>query len=129
MSNFYEEKELQNLGFKFIGENCKISKLSSFYNKKNISIGNNTRIDDFCVISAGEGGIIIGNNTHISTHVTICGKSSIKIGDYCCASFKSTISSNCDDFTLIVVILVYELIVDDFFVAFVVNIPYPGVCY
>lgn len=99
MSNYYSDDELELIGFKEIGKNCKISRLSSYYNVKNISISNNTRIDDFCVISAGEEGIYIGNYVHISTHVSICGKSKITIGDFSCVSFKSTIISSCDDFS------------------------------
>lgn len=85
--------------FGCIGKNCNISALSSFYNPSNIFIGDNVRIDDFCIISAGGDGVYIGNNVHLSTHVTICGNSKITIGDYSCISFKSTISSNCDDFS------------------------------
>lgn len=99
MSNYYSDDELKLIGFKDIGKNCKISKLSSYYNAKNISIGYNTRIDDFCVISAGEDGIYIGNHVHISCHVSICGKSKITICDFSCVSFKSTIISSCDDFS------------------------------
>lgn len=97
MSNYYAANE--TTFFRSVGCNCKISRLSSFYNPSDIHIGNNVRIDDFCVLSAGVGGIFIGNNVHISTHVTICGKSKITIGDYSCVSFKSTITSNCDDFS------------------------------
>jgi dTDP-4-amino-4,6-dideoxy-D-glucose acyltransferase len=99
MSNYYSDDELELIGFKKIGKNCKISKLSSYYNVENISIGNNVRIDDFCVISAGTEGIHIGNYVHISCHVSICGKSKITISDFSCVSFKSTIISSCDDFS------------------------------
>lgn len=99
MSNYYSDDELEFIGFKYIGKNCKISRLSSYYNANNISIGEYTRIDDFCVISAGKDGIHIGNYVHISCHVSMCGKSKITIGDFSCVSFKSTIMSSCDDFS------------------------------
>lgn len=58
MSNFYNEVELKNLGLKSYGENVLISKKCSIYGAENIEIGNNVRIDDFCILS---GEIKIGN--------------------------------------------------------------------
>ena len=54
---FYNEIELSQLGLKSYGKNVLISKMSSIYNSPNISIGSNVRIDYFCVLSAGIGGI------------------------------------------------------------------------
>ncbi|EJN5866086.1 dTDP-4-amino-4,6-dideoxy-D-glucose acetyltransferase VioB, partial [Escherichia coli] len=53
---YLDEIQLKEMGFKSVGENVKISDKASFYGCDNISIGNNVRIDDFCVFSAGEGG-------------------------------------------------------------------------
>ena len=58
---FYTKEELNEMGFKSIGENVLISDKASIYGVKNIEVGSNVRIDDFCIISAGEGGIKIGN--------------------------------------------------------------------
>ena len=52
----YTREELEAIGFAQLGENVKISKKASIYGAANISIGNHVRIDDFCIISAGEGG-------------------------------------------------------------------------
>jgi acetyltransferase-like isoleucine patch superfamily enzyme len=54
MNSYYSEEELQNLNFKSIGNNNKISRNTKFYNTKNITIGNNCRIDDNCIISSIE---------------------------------------------------------------------------
>ena len=51
MSSFYDEQELQQIGFKSIGKNVLISRKTSIYGAQNITIGNNVRIDDFCVLS------------------------------------------------------------------------------
>ena len=48
---YYTEEQLNQLGFKYIGENVKISDKASIYNHDQIEIGDNSRIDDFCVIS------------------------------------------------------------------------------
>ena len=52
---FYTREQLEKIGFKSIGENVLISDKTSIYSPQNISIGNNVRIDDYCVLSAGGG--------------------------------------------------------------------------
>lgn len=69
--SFYSTKELVELGFAEVGQNVFISRKASFYGIERISIGNNVRIDDFCVLSAGEGGINIGNYIHITVYNSI----------------------------------------------------------
>ena len=55
---FYTREQLEKIGFKSIGENVLISDKTSIYSPQNISIGNNVRIDDYCVLSAGGGTLI-----------------------------------------------------------------------
>lgn len=94
-SNFYSENELKIIGFKKIGKNVLISKKCSIYGDE-IKIGNNVRIDDFCILS---GNIEIGNYVHISAYCALYGKSKIKIGNYSGLSPRSTIFSASDDFS------------------------------
>ena len=63
MNSFYSQDELSDMGFKRIGSNAMISRKASFYGASNMSIGNNIRIDDFCILS---GNITIGNYAHIA---------------------------------------------------------------
>ena len=74
--------ELKEIGFKYLGKNVLISNKTSIYNAKNITIGNNTRIDDFCILSAGEGGIEIGDYVHIACYSSLIGKGKIQMNDY-----------------------------------------------
>jgi UDP-3-O-[3-hydroxymyristoyl] glucosamine N-acyltransferase len=60
---FLTEEQLKNIGFKYIGDNVKISDKCSIYNPEEIAIDDNSRIDDFCLIS---GLIRIGKNVHIA---------------------------------------------------------------
>ena len=53
---FLTEDQIKAMGFRYVGENCLLSDKASYYNCQNIRIGNNVRIDDFCVLSAGDGG-------------------------------------------------------------------------
>jgi galactoside O-acetyltransferase len=57
--------QIEAMGFASVGENVRISDRASFYGSNRIHIGNNVRIDDFCVLAAGIGGINIGNFVHI----------------------------------------------------------------
>jgi acetyltransferase-like isoleucine patch superfamily enzyme len=67
---YYTEDELKNLGFKSIGKNVKISDKASIYNFDKIEIGDNSRVDDFCVIS---GSVKIGSNVHITPFCLVAG--------------------------------------------------------
>lgn len=85
--------------FKHVGSNVLISSKASFYSPSNITIGDNTRIDDFCVLSAGTGGIIIGNNVHIAVFTSLIGKGKIKIEDFVNISSRVSIYSSNDDYS------------------------------
>ncbi len=98
MSSFYNEVELKTLGFKSIGTNVLISKKSSFYGTSKISIGSNVRIDDFCVISAGVGGIEIGNYVHLAIFVSLQGDGKITLNDFVGLSSRVSIYSSNDDY-------------------------------
>jgi galactoside O-acetyltransferase len=96
---FYTKEELNEIGFKSVGKNVLISNKCSIYNPKKIKIGNNVRIDDFCVISAGEGGIEIGNNVHIAVFCSIIGKSKITFSDFSGLSSRVSVYSSTDDYS------------------------------
>lgn len=95
-TSFLEEEELASLGFKSIGKGCKISRNAQFYGASNISIGDNVRIDDFCIIS---GNVTIGSNIHISAYVALYGSNGIIMEDYTGISARSTVYSAMDDFS------------------------------
>lgn len=99
MANFYSKEELQQMGFKFIGGgvNVLISRKASIYGIENISIGNDVRIDDFCILS---GNITIGNYVHIAASVLLFGgNSGIVIEDFAGISSRSAIYADSDDYT------------------------------
>ena len=93
---FYSEAELKNLGFKKIGSNVLISKKASLYGVSQMEIGDNVRIDDFCILS---GNIILGSNIHISAYVALYGKMGIVLEDFTGISPRSTVFSAMDDFS------------------------------
>ena len=97
MGNFYSVEELKQLGIKKTGENVLISKKASIYGGANISLGNNVRIDDFCILS---GNIEIGNYVHISAYAALfAGEAGIKIDDYVAISSRCVVYAVSDDYS------------------------------
>jgi galactoside O-acetyltransferase len=96
---FLSKTEIEKIGFASVGEHVFISDKASFYNPARISIGNFVRIDDFCVFSAGSGGIELGNFIHITCYVSLIGEAKIKIGNFCGLSTKVAVFSSNDDFS------------------------------
>ena len=96
---FYTRDELERIGFKKIGLRVKVSKKASIYNPENISIGDHVRIDDFSVLSAGDGGIEIGNNVHIAVFCSLIGDGKIVLSDFSGLSSRVSIYSSSDDYT------------------------------
>jgi acetyltransferase-like isoleucine patch superfamily enzyme len=96
---FYTQEELRELGLARFGENVLISNKTSIYNPCQISIGNNVRIDDYCVISAGDGGIVIGNYVHIAIFCSLIGNGKITLADFSGLSSRVSIYSSNDDYS------------------------------
>lgn len=90
---------IKALGFLSLGENIQISDRASFYGASRISLGSNVRIDDFCVLSAGEGGIHIGDYVHIAVYSALIGAGAIKLSNYCNISSRVSIYSSSDDYS------------------------------
>jgi dTDP-4-amino-4,6-dideoxy-D-glucose acyltransferase len=99
MNSFYSEDELGLLGFKSLGSNVLISRKASFYGVSRISIGNNVRIDDFCVLSAGSGGIEIGDYVHIALYSSLQGEGRIVLSDFVGISSRVSVYSSNDDYS------------------------------
>lgn len=96
---FIPSEKLEAMGFLSIGKNVLISEKASLYNIANISIGNNVRIDDFCILSAGIGGIEIGSYIHIAAFSSLIGNGRIRILDFSNLSSRVSIYSSNDDYT------------------------------
>jgi len=96
---FLSRSVIESMGFAYIGSNVLISDRASFYGINRIKIGNNVRIDDFCVLSAGVGGIEIGNYVHIAIYTSLIGGGKISISDFCNLSSRVSIYSSNDDYS------------------------------
>jgi galactoside O-acetyltransferase len=96
---YYSVSELGELGLKSFGSNVLLSKKTSLYNPSNIEIGNNVRIDDFCILSAGEKGIVIGDYVHIACYCLLIGAEKITMKDFSGLSSRVSIYSSTDDYS------------------------------
>lgn len=90
---------IEMLGFASVGENVQISNRASFYGASRIALGNNVRIDDFCVLAAGVGGILIGNYVHIAVGSSLIGAGKITMSDFSGLSSRISIYSSSDDYS------------------------------
>lgn len=94
---YLTEFELKNMGFKFLGKNVKISDKASIYNADQISIGDNSRIDDFCVVS---GKISIGKNVHIAPFCLLAGgEKGIEMDDFSGLAYQVQVFTQSDDYS------------------------------
>lgn len=97
MDSFYSEEENKKLGFQMIGKNVKISRKARIYGAENIVIGNNVRIDDFCILS---GKIKVGDYIHIAAYSALyAGDAGIIIQDFSNISSKVVIYAVSDDYS------------------------------
>lgn len=81
-NSFMSTLELNQLGFPNVGDkNVFVSRYAKFYGAEYLSLANNIRIDDFCVISVGQPSTI-GNWVHIGASASIHCPIGIDIEDY-----------------------------------------------
>lgn len=97
--SYYTQEELQGLGLQQIGSGVKLSRKASIYGVQYISIGDNSRIDDFCILSAGPGGIWIGRHVHIAAYSSLIGSGRMELHDYSNISSRVSIYSSNDDYS------------------------------
>ena len=97
MVSFYNEEELKTIGFASIGKNVKLSRKVSIYIPEKIRIGDNTRIDDFCILS---GNLNIGRYVHIAASCLLFGgNDGIVFEDYTGLSSRSAVYAESDDYS------------------------------
>lgn len=96
-TSFYTENELAELGLKSYGKNVLISRYAQIYSPGKIEIGDNVRIDDFCILS---GNITLGSHIHIAAYCALYGgEYGIEMQDYTGLSARVTVYSAIDDFS------------------------------
>lgn len=96
-TSFYTKEELLTIGFNSLGDNVLISRFARIYRPEKISIGNDVRIDDFCILS---GHIELGNYIHIAAACLLFGgDDGIVFEDYTGLSSRSAVYAESDDYS------------------------------
>ena len=90
---------LERMGFAALGCDVRVSDRASFHGVPRIALGDHVRIDDFCVISAGAGGVVIGQHVHMAVFASLIGAGRITLGDFCNISSRVSIYSSSDDYS------------------------------
>lgn len=94
---FYSREELESLGFKRLGKNISVSKKASLYHTNVMEIGDNSRIDDFCLIT---GKVILGRNVHIAPYCNVDGgDKGIYFGDFSGLAYACHAITRSDDYS------------------------------
>lgn len=83
-----------------VGSQVNIHPTVQLFNPRQIFIGDNVRIDCFCVISAGEKGVHIGNHVHLAAGVYIFGSGGkVALEDFSGLSSRVSVYTGTDDFS------------------------------
>ena len=96
-TGYLSKIEIERIGFKSVGDNVFISSKACFYLTEKISIGNNVRIDDFCLLI---GNVSIGDSVHIGAYSAIhASYGSVVIKNFTNISSRVTIYAVSDDYS------------------------------
>jgi acetyltransferase-like isoleucine patch superfamily enzyme len=97
-ADFLDQSTLRSLGFARLGEGVLVHPTVVIIGLENLSIGDQSRIDPFTVITAN-GPISIGRNVHIGSGSFMAGAGGIELGDFANLSQGVRIYSVTDDFS------------------------------
>jgi galactoside O-acetyltransferase len=92
------EAELREAGFLAVGKNVRIHLRASVYGVENIRLGNDIRIDDFCVIIA-TGLLNVGNFVHVPNFCWIGSAHGVDLHDFVSLAPGVKIFSSSDDYS------------------------------
>ena len=94
---YMSRSQLEGLGFASIGRDVKISDRASIYGAEEMSIGDYSRIDDFCVVS---GKVFIGRNVYIGPFGLIAGGiPGIVFEDFSTLAYGVQVFTQSDDYS------------------------------
>ncbi len=94
---FLSSEQLENMGFQSLGKGVLISDKASIYNPEQMTLGDHSRIDDFCVVS---GRVNIGRNVHIAVFCNVAGGSEgVILHDFSGLAYGCQLFSQSDDYS------------------------------
>lgn len=95
--SYLSKNKLKKIGFRHIGENVLLSDKASVYNPEQITLNDNCRVDDFCLLS---GQISIGSYVHITPYCLLAGGTpGIVLEDFTTLAYGAYIFTQSDDYS------------------------------
>lgn len=93
--------ELRQLGVRLSGSGrqVRVSRYARLHGADRITLGDNVRIDDFAILSAGGGAIRLDDHIHVASHCCLYGGGGIVMGRFTGLSARVTVYSQTDDFS------------------------------
>ena len=83
--------------FGWVGDNVLVSTRAVFYEPEKMRIGDNSRIDDFCLLS---GCISIGRNVHLAAYTHLAGGTAgVTFEDFSSCAYGCHVISQSDDYS------------------------------
>lgn len=94
---YLSDDALRAMGFAELGINVKISDKAVIYGAERMRIGDNSRIDDFCVVS---GKLDVGRNVHFAPFCLVAGgKLGVSFHDFSGLAYGAKVFSQSDDYS------------------------------
>jgi acetyltransferase-like isoleucine patch superfamily enzyme len=98
--HLFSRDDLLTLGLAAVGDDVHIDRSVRFFGAEHIRIGNRVRIDCFALLSAGNGGIVIGDNIHLAAGCYLFGSGgAITLEDFAGLSARVAVYTASDDYT------------------------------
>jgi acetyltransferase-like isoleucine patch superfamily enzyme len=96
---YFTDQELAQLDFGAYGADVKISRNCTIIGAKNVHIGSHVRVDDYVVISAASGSLLLGSYIHIAAAAYLGCAGGITMADFSGVSHGAKIYSASDDYS------------------------------
>lgn len=94
---YLSDEALSEMGFAELGRNVKISEKAAIYDVDQMRIGDNCRIDDFCVVS---GKVTMGRNVYIGPFGLIAGgQPGLVFEDFATLAYRVQVFTQSDDYS------------------------------
>ena len=104
---YLSKRELHKLDFVSLGKDVLISERASLDKSEMMSIGDFSRIDDFCAVS---GNVQIGRNVHFAVHCSVtASRESASFGDFSGLAMSCHIFTSSDDYSSRITIQIFFL--------------------
>ena len=96
---YLDTAELRAEGLAQVGEGVLVHETAQLVDLDHIALGDNVRIDPYCVLSAGGGNIALGSHIHVATGACLFGSGGIRVADFANISGGVKIYSVSDDYS------------------------------